>query len=160
MDLNHFWHRAKNYAFKRGYKQDADDFAQYASHLFSTGRNATLNQLLVDYLRQTYQDARSKSFHIQTELDQNFFGISENYEQILTDTDLKSILKTMPPHDRMIVNLTIKWGFNQKEIADLLCVNESNVSQKMRDIHLKMRDIHIENRIEKRKRRDKDNSRN
>ena len=57
--------RARNYARQKGYQNDADDFAQEYYIARSRGRQGTIGQIFIDYLRGYYGDTRAACGHVR-----------------------------------------------------------------------------------------------
>lgn len=125
--------RAKIVACKKGFKREKDDFSQYAIIKLLAGRKATLEQLLIDYMRDGYS-RKTKKRHFENleyqewttpHLDKHF--ASEGLDQIL------KILEKVDKSSRLRTMIVLKylWGFKDLEIAYCFNVTQGRISQLM-----------------------------
>lgn len=135
-DLQKLRRMARSYCCKRGYAEIAEDFAQEATFSLSRGRKASLEQLLIDFLRGYYGSTRhggKSSRHAHTSL------YHEDGEEKCTDTDQDAargdlldfgeLGNALKGNQRIVFHLTHTWGLLRTEVADVLGVSESRVSQ-------------------------------
>jgi len=125
----------------RFYRDIEDDFAQYCLLRYLEGSKATVEQLLVDFLRKNY--GRPKGRRNMTI--KNTMSLS-NSEEVLQqvsvnehNSDFSKIMDKLEGVERTIAVLHFKWDFTLKEIGEVLDVSESRVSQLLSALNSKFR---------------------
>lgn len=125
------------------YGLDVDEVTQ---HIFlkwmekrdRTGKpkGQTVDQAVVDYLRERIGDSRLDSYKAKTD-----FYFAETFEERkdkreVTNIIIKSALirKYLKDRDRAMMILKYEWGMNHEELADIFGISSSRVSQAMKGI--------------------------
>jgi len=127
--------RAKDIAKAKGFHEHADDFGQEAYLTLSSGRKAQINDLLIDFIRDTFGDTRypnsmKNRLEYHTELPTSeTIDISPEYRLVWD-----SIVNILEPKDRVLIVLKYYWGLEQKEIGYALGISEGRVSQRLKEI--------------------------
>lgn len=137
---------AKRYAIKRGYHRESDDFASYAClRALEKGVKINLQWAFTDYMRKQYGDPRSKSWHKTVYLDEPV-GDTE-------DLTLGNLLVAPPDEEplpllcyrserEVFITARLVEGFRQHEIAQMLGVSRSRISQLV--VRLARRSTHFD----------------
>jgi RNA polymerase sigma factor (sigma-70 family) len=145
MDLLKLHKQAVSMATKKGFGNDAEDFAQEATLLLHAGRKARLDQLLTDYLRKEYGSTRHSNTPTKEYLAREcYHEIDPNRtraEAIPSHMEFLSLLKTLPQAERVMVILKYQWGLDQREIAEAFGVTESRISQKLTEAHQRLQTL-------------------
>lgn len=133
------WLRAYKHAVNRGYDQDAEDFAQECYMKIQAGRNASVGQIFIDYLRQRYGRTSVKKPYTTQQL--------INYEQLndnaVVDEDPKKwdqrvildVAHFLEGEQRIIFILRYIWGFSEPEIGFCFGLTMSAISLRIKAIH-------------------------
>lgn len=150
-----FQKRARYVASKRGYPELADDFSQSVLLLFveRPDRHSTLDQLFIDYLRETYGDSRTISGSKRSFAERNAVsGEEENlYHDYIGDVERSSdtgptqrecaclfMGREAEIYQAYFVDERTEWS-----IAQDLAVTESRVSQVLKPMKNEIRDFYI-----------------
>ena len=146
-DWSKYLDRCRKLAILRGHKQVAEDFAQYAALRVFQGRKATVEQLLIDYLRSEYgcTGIRSNSKQLlkcnerkhATPIDnenpiEDFARRNSNH--VRSFRDFEPFFKFISQIDRSILKLFYEWGFDESEIADCFGVTKSRICQRLQRV--------------------------
>lgn len=130
--MEKYWHRAKSFALQKGFVNDCDDFAQFATMACLRGRRAKLSYLLVDWIRETH-GRRAKPAVIPVKpivIDASYL----DYER-----DAKVVLNFFGPKTQSVFRHYYLDGWTMKEVGEELGVSESRVSQMMKSASLGFR---------------------
>jgi len=139
-DIKKLLLRAKKVAIRKGFEREAEDFSQVAVMKLMKGRKATLDQLLIDYLRENYTRTNKKGSK-PNKVVLDVYNMKELSVDHLVHTtspldlyNFNQILKRLDRHKnrgqlRCFLVLRYLWGFNQQEIAHCFGITESRVCQ-------------------------------
>lgn len=156
MDIEKIWIMARGYAAKRGYEQDAEDFAQEYSMLWLENPKRLMQYCFVDYLRAKYgrpeknpsAGARyrfNNTRHIPLDADHGEGRLNaELYGDMRWNGETETLkkqgvarLKGLNQREQVIATKLLE-GFTQKEIGKSLGITESRVSQLVQHIIWKL----------------------
>jgi hypothetical protein len=115
---------------KYGIPGEFDDFLSEYQLRILEGKsgNQTLDQFTVDHIRSVLGRAGQKcGLEAPKELNEN----SLEGELDLAGIHYREVLEKLSGMDRAIFILSYKYGFDQREIAEVFAVNESRISQMM-----------------------------
>jgi hypothetical protein len=137
--------RCETIAKRKGYPNEAEDFAQYAAEKWLLGRRTTVDQLFTDYLRQNYGDFRSPGGrdraigrHTQKAIDDNIQYSGSNFRDSPDSrTYVRSgtqYLKEESRIDQACYMLFHMWGFLETEIGNLFGFSGSRVCQRIKRV--------------------------
>lgn len=121
--------RARSVALRKGYADDADDFASWAVERWLSGKRekSTINQLFIDYLRDTYGDLRHELGKLRSDATRYAGVVAESdisdNPTVEQKIDAERFLATLQARERAIIVLYYWYGFGLKEIA--FCVGLS-----------------------------------
>ncbi len=152
-DIKVFIRKCKWHATKKGFQNDADDFAQEAVMKTIAGRKASIPQLFIDYLRFHYADPRTSiyklkinaklhSLNIHVENKGSIAGltITQNIPEEITFKDLDEGYKSYLTNKELKTLDLYLQGYLTKEIALKLEYSESRASQIMENVIVKIKD--------------------
>jgi DNA-directed RNA polymerase specialized sigma subunit len=158
-EIKDYQKRARNVACGFGLRDDADDFAQEAIIQQLSGRKATLKQLCIDYIREKYgrtgahgsvkSTARADARTNTVSIDQPVRSDSETrLHDIIRSDDRDPESLGHAWRDRhhangvrgLICDLYFDQDMRLEEIAELLGVTGSRISQLMRQVKAKISD--------------------
>jgi DNA-binding CsgD family transcriptional regulator len=152
-ELKQLWQRAYKHACWRRHHSIADDFAQEAVIAWNRGRKATVEQLLIDFLRKEYGGT---GLRLSTRRGNRLSHRSLDEEQGDTGRTLGDSIAA-PEGDPGAIRDTrqygvslngaevtvfelIQGGMSQDEIGDLLGVTPSRICQIFRSVKKKTKD--------------------
>lgn len=126
--------------------QDRNDFVQYASERIMQGRRSKLRYLYVDFLRETWGNKKRKNFeeknNVQKMLSLEIYKKEVQSPQI--DTTVQDFInnnyESFNSIERLFYILVLKWGFELREIAELLAISPSRCSQICEGLLTKVKD--------------------
>lgn len=131
------WIAARNHATRLGFANDAEDFAQEAVQKLSSGRQTTLENLFIDYLRH-YYGRKLKGAHNKTmeRLAYTVLDSAMNPRGILEDKprdtmnaeDCARLVNYLKGEGRALFILRYVWGYSLKELGYLYGVTDSAIS--------------------------------
>jgi hypothetical protein len=122
--------------------QDVDDFVSVAL-LKKITTKQTLQQAYIDYLRATRgRNETKKNFKLLLDNNSRVIPLVDNYGA-QTPNPIKNILfsdiiKKVRKQLRAIIILKLIWGLTNKEISYCFGMNESRISQILKEICLKL----------------------
>lgn len=139
-------HQAVGMARKAGFINHADDFAQVALLKLSQGRKTTLDNLLTDYLRETFGRSNvvnKDALETRRAIESRWHDLETNDvpdpTQVKEGQDFHTHLKDLEPKERAMLVLLYKWDMTLKEVGEVFGVTESRTSQVVTAIHAKLR---------------------
>lgn len=129
-------------ATTKGYHQYAEDFGQQACLWLSQGRYDDMEYLWIDYLRMTLGDNRrmtEEEKRIKKNAQTEYYQIEESWdipdELFISDTDFYLLISEFDERARTMLVLTHKWEFTLSEIAQVLGLHESRISQSLKEVY-------------------------
>lgn len=156
-EIKQLWRRANSHAIRRGHSGLADDFSQEAVLAWIGGRKATVEQLLIDFLRKEYGSARVRSSRKHPS---NSPGGSKfnSLDQAIGDSDrTRHDITAAPERDPGAIGDTRKFGVSldgkaavvcelagqgylQNEVGEILGFTEYRTSQLMKVVRRKIKE--------------------
>lgn len=107
-------------AHRSGLFSDAEDIAQEFVLARSSGSTRSIEQVLVDYYRKEYGDARTKVGRTRKKSRSGFVPIdSVQVASAPTPSSIEPLLIGLQPIDRAAIVLRYVWGFTFDEIGAL-----------------------------------------
>lgn len=112
----------------------AEDFAQFATLAVFTGRKTSTKNLFCDFMREEFgrNDAHENLEKTKVKKPWQAGAMIEDVEDCkIQDLDLRiaTRLKHLDMAERVITILILGWGFTQREVAEVMGVSESRISQ-------------------------------
>lgn len=140
-DHAHTRKSAMNTATYRGFKSEAEDFAQEVALSILTGRKTTMANHLIDYLRKEFGDSRyDNQIKRATRSPEQITESIEPQAVQTDDLDFEKLLTDMlTQKEQAYMNLIHRWGFTLNEVGKTFGVSESRVSQEVKEIYRKSR---------------------
>lgn len=154
-ELKFFISYCKTYAAMKGFSNDAEDFAQIAAMKRLGGRRANIEQLFIDYLRETYGDPRVKTYRMKQSERLYFHAVNRKViHQLDSSTlseyfqanskkqsidDLDQGFKDYLTQKESSFLFLLQLGYYPKEIAEILNVSETRAGQIRKNIIRKIK---------------------
>lgn len=146
-DWNLMTKRALKYALMKGYRQEADDFAQYFTIKKFLKAKGTMAQLWVDYLRHIYgvkrKDDSKNTGRVPTKIHPRFMTTVRDRHLVLVPREERSLIfykKFLSQEEQFIFHKYII-GYSLKEIGSFLKVTESLICLKIKKITTRLRTL-------------------
>lgn len=129
--------RCAAYAIRRGFQEEADDFASYVLEKYSKGDpRPYLRTSFIDYLRITFGDSRPDKKKQNARYEALFESIDDHFD--LAYESVESFLNpNVSGRLRIILILSFQWGFSQREVAHVLGVSEPVISVELKGLSRK-----------------------
>lgn len=115
-DYKRLWERAKALATKKGFYNDAEDFAQECVIKYLKTKKINLYWAFVDFLRAKYGNPRHKGFKSKKALTINIVSLDDPTRN--QTSDLKQMLKSYDYIDELS-QYNVKFTARQKQVHDL-----------------------------------------
>lgn len=123
-------------------QKTAQEFPGWAvSKVIEQDRFIPVHWLLTDYFKEKYGTLESKHNEIRKELDDftshshelNSGAVVDSRVSVsnFNDIDFRNLAKHLPTIERACLILRERWGFEIKEIADVIGYSQDNVYQKL-----------------------------
>lgn len=128
------WSSAKNYARSMGLIDECEDFAQIATMELLGGRRASVQQIYIDYLRRKLGRSNRKN-----ELNFSLSSVEDIEKKIEDSILFDDLVGKLKRRDRNIYILYYRWGLYEREVAQIIGISESRVSQILKAGHKKMK---------------------
>jgi RNA polymerase sigma factor (sigma-70 family) len=160
-DFSRLWEKARNYAARRGFGDESEDFASefICRKLEGKSRYQSIEQYFIDYSEQLRAHKRLLgspsgylSKHVRVSLDQpqrheesngpylkDLIGSSEN--DLERDDNRRFYQAVLNTKEQLIFDMFFRDGFTMKEIGGHFKVSESRVSQWVTEIERKTKNL-------------------
>ena len=142
-ELNKLWCIARDYACSKGYVGHAEDFAQEYIMAKLRGRKATFGQYLIDYLRRTVADSKTKTYKLKLSSHMNYSEIEQHnepsYEMKISSRRLNTLVGNLKGTEKAATILKYKWGFTNSEVAEVLGLTDCAIWMATNKVNKKLK---------------------